>query len=268
MRQVIKLIRVSLEENGVNVKVDWIRSPHEIEETRKKPQVFVDIGSQVLNFEESILAERKRQIGEKLRRRKQKKSKNYNCLGYIPSHTFLLVHEDSNGQFRFELTPDVVDYINDARSKYENYKSSSHYKSEKSFFDPIPKKSTNQQPKKKGSHIFNEELKKLIDEYGKESYLQFYSMKDPQIPSLKAMSTKSENFGFRSVNDFMKGITEIKNYYKDKDQSASKKADEMYYEFKNAVENNKIIMKYEEQRKKKISNLHSKKNADKSSSSK
>lgn len=268
MRQVVKLIRVSLEENGVNVKVDWIRSPHEIEETRKKPQVFVDIGSQVLNFEESILAERKRQIGEKLRRRKQKKSKNYNCLGYIPSHTFLLVHEDSNGQFRFELTPDVVEYINDARSKYENYKSSSHYKSEKSFFDPTPKKSTTQQPKKKGSHVFNEELKKLIDDYGKESYLQFYSMKDPQIPSLKAMSSKSENNGYRSVNDFMKGITEIKNYYKDKDPSASKKADEMYYEFKNAVENNKIITKYEEQRKKKISNLHSKKNADKSSSSK
>lgn len=277
MRPVVKLIRVSLNERGVEVRVDWIRSPHEIEETRKKPTVFTDIGSQNLNFEESILAERKKQIQEKLRRRSQKKSKNCNCLGYIPSHTFLLVHEDSNGQFRFQLTPEVVDYINEARSKYENYRrsshsydggfSSSHFKSEKSFSSSSSsssssKKSSSAQPKKKANHIFNDELKKLIESRGKESFMQFYFVNDQQAPSLKSMLQKAESYGYKCTNDFMKDITDIKNYFKEKDPLSAKKADELYTEFKSVVETNTLILKYEEQRKKRIMNLHSKKKVD------
>lgn len=302
MRPVVKLIRVSLNTTGVDVKVEWIRSPHEIEETRKRPNVFTDIGSQVLNFEESILAERKKQIQDKLRRRNHKKSKNANCncLGYIPSHTFLLVHEDSNGQFRFQLTPDVVDYINDARRQYENYKNSnhtsdyygfsSHPKSEKVFSSTSStstsasssssksskssskSKSSGQPQKKKGNHIFNDELKKILEDSGKDLFPQFYFTKDQQAPSLKAMAMKGENHGFKSVSDFMKDLKQLSDYYidyyKDKDPSLTKKAEELYSEFKNKVENNYIISKYEEQRKKRALNLHSKKSAEKNPSAK
>ncbi|OHT13549.1 Bromodomain containing protein [Tritrichomonas foetus] len=130
-RTVVKLIHIALNETGVDVHVEWKRSQFQIGETRKKSNVFTDSGQQTLDFESRILFERKRLIQDKLRRRKQivkSKPNNSNSLGYIPSHTFLLVHEDSNGQFKFQITPDVVEQIRKAKNKLKEYGSlsSSH----------------------------------------------------------------------------------------------------------------------------------------------
>ena len=220
-----------------------------------------------MGFDESILMKRKKEIQEKLRRRNQKQSKNskVQCLGYIPSHTFLLVHEDGNGQFRFELTPDVVKQINDAREMYQDYERngrSSHF-----FASSYGNSSSNPEiarpQKKKSIDIFNDELKKAINEKGKDDFLRFYSAKDApdgkKIPTLKAIALKCEKREYKNVKDFINNKAEIKSFYKDKDPATAKKADEMYLVFKNITEDLK---------KKRKATSHSKKDSSKKPSEK
>ncbi|KAK8880664.1 hypothetical protein M9Y10_003347 [Tritrichomonas musculus] len=306
-REVVKLIHVSLNSTGVDVNVEWKRSPHEIKEMKTKQIVFLEgNGPQITKFNESILLDRKKEIDDKLRRRNSKKSKNGNvhCLGYIPNHTFLLVKEDGNGQFSFELTPDVVDQINKARKTYQDYEKngrSSHfqvntYSTEATTTDTRNSQQTaaatttnttatnatttnssssssvsisrakpgassgnlqqqkqqqqQQQPRKKKSiDAFNEELKKIINDLGKDSYLQFYSSKEANTPSLKACSQKCEKRGYKKAEDFIADIGQFREFYRG--QQLEKKAEDMFYDFKNRIESNSRINSYEEHRKKK-----------------
>ena len=88
--------------------------------------------------------------------------------------------------------------------------------------------------------VFNDEIKKAINEKGKDDFLRFYSAKDApdgtKIPTLKAIALKCEKREYKNVKDFINDIAEIKSFYKDKDPATAKKADEMYLVFKNITE--------------------------------
>ena len=115
MRKACKYIHISLNETGVDVKVEW---KHDLDQN-----VFIDLGSTFqYPYDYIILNDRKKKIKEKLRRRKNPKpgTKIPKCLGYVPSHTFILFHEE-NKQLNFVISPEFAEQINAAHNQFEEY---------------------------------------------------------------------------------------------------------------------------------------------------
>lgn len=257
MRDVLKLIHTSFsKETGVDVRVEWNRS-QQIQEFKKKPSVFQETNLP-LAFNDAILKERRKQLLEKLRKKKpllkQKAGgKQESALGYIPTHTFLLVQEDANSQFSFHFTPEVIDHITKAKQKYEEYRDnySVHGRpthSTKSYSN-VSHRVDDSQKKKKRSTLgqFNDALKQIIQEKGQTDFINFYAPRDPidgeQPPTLKEIETKCSHKEYSTSKSFIDDIERIKYFYRNRVEGKSAK--ELYSRFVECVQSNQTIRKLE-----------------------
>ena len=232
MRKACKYIHISLNETGVDVKVEW---KHDLDQN-----VFIDLGSTFqYPYDYIILNDRKKKIKEKLRRRKNPKpgTKIPKCLGYVPSHTFILFHEE-NKQLNFVISPEFAEQINAAHNQFEEYlrvhpqtsvKISNSRSSHSSHKKEKHKNTSKGTKDKKRQKTPQESLNNYFYHVIKKCFINFEGYNEtkpnPNTPSISNLRAKCKAKDYKKKSDFLEDIHKLSDFYKtDKYKEAYNKA--------------------------------------------